>query len=56
MDSKAEGRNIHDLVNEIVDSVNNMTAEQAQASEDRWAKQTFGTTDLAARGYRSFWD
>ena len=54
--SKAEGRNIHDLVNEVVDSVNNMTAEQAQAAEDRWAKRAFGTTDLSARGNRSYWD
>jgi len=32
------------------------TGEAEQTAEDRWAKRAFGTTDLAARGYRSFWD
>ena len=44
------------LLDEIVDSVNSMTAEQAKQAEDRYWKSTLGTTDLAARGYRSFWD
>lgn len=47
---------IKKLVDEVVDSVNNMTAEQAEQVENRYWKQTIGTTDLAARGYRSFWD
>jgi hypothetical protein len=32
------------------------TAERAKAIEDAHWKRTIGTTDLAARGYRSFWD
>lgn len=27
-----------------------------QQTEDRYWKHALGTTDLAARGYRSFWD
>ena len=49
-----ESKDVHELLKDTVDQVNGMTAEQAKAAEDRWAKQTFGTTDLAARGYRSF--
>ena len=28
----------------------------AEEIENRYWKQTLGTTDLAARGYRSYWD
>jgi hypothetical protein len=44
------------MVDEVVDMVNNLTADEAQKIEDRYWKQSLGTTDLAARGYRSFWD
>jgi hypothetical protein len=49
-------RNVHEMVGEVVDMVNGMTAEEAKRVEERHWKQTIGTTDLAARGYRSFWD
>lgn len=32
------------------------TAERAKAIEDNHYQRTIGTTDLSARGYRSFWD
>jgi len=31
-------------------------ARQARAIEDAYWLKTRGTTDLAARGYRSYWD
>ena len=48
--------NIHESVKQIVDSINNMTAEQAEAIENRYWKRAVGTTSLSERGYRSFWD
>ena len=44
--------NIHDMVRETVDMVNNMTADDARAAEKRY----YGNATLADRGYRSFWD
>jgi hypothetical protein len=49
-------RSVHEMVGEVVDMVNNMTAEEAKRVEDGYWMRTLGTTDLAARGYRSFWD
>jgi hypothetical protein len=43
-------------VDAVVDAIDRMTPEQAQRSEDRSHQHRFGTTDLAARGYQSYWD
>lgn len=44
------------LLDQTVDMVNNLTADQAEKIENAYWKSALGTTDLAARGYRSFWD
>ena len=49
-------RSVHQMVEEVVDMVNNMTAEEAKRVEDGYWMRALGTTDLASRGYRSFWD
>lgn len=47
---------VNDMADEVANMVNNLTKNEAQQIEDRYWKRTLGTTDLAARGYRSFWD
>lgn len=47
---------IDKIVEYIVDSRTDITAKKAQEAEERYYKNALGTTDLAARGYRSYWD
>jgi len=44
------------LLDEVPDHVNNLDRPTAEQIENRYWKQALGTTDLSARGYRSFWD
>lgn len=44
------------LLDEVVNHVNSLDRPTAEQIENRYWKQALGTTDLAARGYRSFWD
>lgn len=43
-------------LDEVADHVNNLDRPTAEQIENRYWTQALGTTDLAARGYRSFWD
>ena len=45
-----------EILNDVADHVNNLDKPTAEEIENRYWKQTLGTTDLAARGYRSYWD
>lgn len=47
---------VNPMVHKVADMVNNLTADEVQAIEDRYWGRAVGTTSLAARGYRSFWD
>lgn len=44
------------MLDETADMVNDLTADKAEEIENRYWKSALGTTDLAARGYRSYWD
>lgn len=48
--------NIKKIVDEVVDMVNNLSYEEGLRIENDYWMRAYGTTDPAARGYRSFWD